>query len=330
VIRSGTSPTGPSPDGVRPVPQDAQSNNPSPPLERSPGGAARRRSVPTLRVIAGPDLLRFVTLSPNRQLRIGREPSTDLPLSDPTVSKQHARVVVDAKGDATVFDLQSTNGTAVNNRRIRRAPLRAGDHLEVGDVSLRLDLLTQDELNHLARVSEHLEAPGREPHTGLLLRTYVDADLTTLADQCVRASVSFSCLAVSIDRVDEVRDLHGSGTIHEVKVSTARQLMLGVRDDDPCMRWDDATVLVFLPGSSETSAAEVAERLRRQIAGHDWARTAPHLLVTVSIGVAARRAGESLSTWVERASEGARVAAASGRNRVERAGMHRGRGGRRR
>jgi len=293
-------------------------------------GPARRRSVPTLRVIAGPDLLRFVTLSPNRQLRIGRDAATDLPLSDPTVSKQHARVVVDAKGSATVFDLQSTNGTAVNNRRIRRAPLRAGDHLEVGDVSLRLDLLTQDELNHLARVCDHLEAAGREADTGLLPRTFLDTGLGTLADQCVRTSVSFSCLAVRIDRLDELRDAHGAGTVHAVGVSTARQLMLGVRDDDPCMRWDPTTVLVFLPGSSEASAAEVADRLRRQIAGHDWARTAPRLLVTVSIGVAARRTGEILSGWVGRACEGARMAAASGRNRVERAGMTWQRGGRRR
>lgn len=330
MIRSSHRPTGPSLDGVRPVPQDAKPNNPPPPPERSTAGPARRRSVPTLRVIAGPDLLRFVTLSPNRQLRIGRETTTDLPLSDPTVSKQHARVVVDATGAATVFDLQSTNGTAVNNRRIRRAPLRAGDHLEVGDVSLRLDLLTQDELNHLARVCDHLDAPGRETQSGLLLRTYVDAELTTLADQCLRASVSFSCLAVSIDRFEEVRDFHGSAIIQEVKVATARQLMLGVRDADPCMRWDDSTVLVFLPGSSEASAAEVAERLRRQVAGHDWVRTAPHLLVTVSIGVAARRVGEGLAAWVERAGEGARVAAALGRNRVERAGTHRTRGGRRR
>lgn len=312
------------------MPQDGQAYAQPSALERGASSGARRRSVPTLRVIAGPDLLRFVTLSPNRQLRIGRDGATELPLSDPTVSKQHARVVVDAKGSATVFDLQSTNGTAVNNRRIRRAPLRAGDHLEVGDVSLRLDLLTQDELNHLARVCDHLEAPGREANTGLLPRSYLNEDLRALADRCVRASMRLSCLAVQIDRLDEVRDGHGSATVSAVTTSTARQLMLGVRDADPCMRWDGNTMVVFLPGSPEKSAAEVADRLRRKIAGHDWARTAPRLLVTVSIGVAERRVGEGLAAWIGRACEGAHAAAASGRNRVELAGMGWPRSGRRR
>lgn len=283
-------------------------------------GPVRRRTVPTLRVMAGADLLRFVTLSPNRQLRVGRDPGTDLTLTDPTVSKVHARVVVDASGQATVFDLKSTNGSAVNGRRVRRSPLRPGDHLEVGDVPLRLELLSQDELNHLARVCERFEDAQADPTTGLSPASFTTTELPRIAARCERTSVSFSCLSVSVDRFTEVRDLHGQAVAERVLRGVAQLTALAVRDADPCVGPGDHRVLVFLPGSKLDSAVEVAERIRRVIAGHDWARDAARLLVTVSVGAATRQNGEALDAWVKRAHRAARHAEEAGRNRVERAG----------
>ena len=66
------------------------------------------------------------------QCVIGRERAlADVALRDPNVSRQHARLTFNGS-DWTIEDLNSTNGTLVNNRRITRCPLRSGDMLTFG------------------------------------------------------------------------------------------------------------------------------------------------------------------------------------------------------
>lgn len=63
---------------------------------------------------------------------VGRERSqADVVLRDPNVSRQHAQFTFTGS-DWSIEDLNSTNGTLVNNRRISRCPLRNGDLLTFG------------------------------------------------------------------------------------------------------------------------------------------------------------------------------------------------------
>jgi pSer/pThr/pTyr-binding forkhead associated (FHA) protein len=62
---------------------------------------------------------------------IGRKPDNTLPIDDPAVSAHHARIT---KIHAVYFieDLQSTNGTFVNDKRIDRHQLRDTDVITIG------------------------------------------------------------------------------------------------------------------------------------------------------------------------------------------------------
>lgn len=63
---------------------------------------------------------------------VGRERSmADVVLRDPNVSRRHAELTFTGS-DWSIEDLNSTNGTMVNNRRITRCPLRNGDVLTFG------------------------------------------------------------------------------------------------------------------------------------------------------------------------------------------------------
>lgn len=63
---------------------------------------------------------------------VGRErAATDIALRDPNVSRRHAQLISTGT-DWSIEDLNSTNGTLVNNRRITRCPLRNGDMLTFG------------------------------------------------------------------------------------------------------------------------------------------------------------------------------------------------------
>lgn len=63
---------------------------------------------------------------------VGRERSVaDVVLRDPNVSRRHAMLTFTGS-DWSIEDLNSTNGTLVNNRRVTRCPLRNGDLLTFG------------------------------------------------------------------------------------------------------------------------------------------------------------------------------------------------------
>ena len=87
------------------------------------------------------DGLHVATLPPMRgtteHLTVGRLPSCELVINDPSVSKQHAVLSWHAQaGACTVEDLGSTNGTLLNGQRLeprREAFVRDGFLLRFGD-----------------------------------------------------------------------------------------------------------------------------------------------------------------------------------------------------
>jgi diguanylate cyclase (GGDEF)-like protein len=275
-----------------------------------------KKIVPTLRVVAGPDMLSYITIPEDAQIIIGRDESVDLPLIDGTVSKQHAKIQHQAGNAMLLVDLNSTNGTAVNGQPITRTILRPGDHLEIGGVSLRLDMLSTEELGHLRRVVSRLEAANRDTLTGLLARAFIEEGLPRLLEKCERAEVPMCCAFVDLDRFKSINDQYSHKVGDEVLVGVSRLLMLGVRENDPAVRYGGDEIVVFLPGSSETKAAEVADRIRRAVAGHDWDRSAPGLRVSCSIGVAERLPDEDIKAWMNRADQAAYESKRKGRNRV--------------
>ena len=74
-------------------------------------------------------------LPPGAVKTIGRAPRADFIVDAALVSRLHCRLM--ATDDMVeVVDLSSTNGTFVNDKRVRNARLAAGDRLRVGRVEL--------------------------------------------------------------------------------------------------------------------------------------------------------------------------------------------------
>ena len=68
---------------------------------------------------------------------LGRDPDLALPFDSTTVSRRQARIRI-AGGDATIEDLESKNGTFVNDRKVGApTPLADGDEIRVGSVRLK-------------------------------------------------------------------------------------------------------------------------------------------------------------------------------------------------
>jgi hypothetical protein len=71
-------------------------------------------------------------------LVLGRSSACDLVLDDANASRRHAELR--RRGDSvTIVDLDSTNGTAVNGKRIREQALTPGDKITIGTTTLVLE-----------------------------------------------------------------------------------------------------------------------------------------------------------------------------------------------
>lgn len=88
-----------------------------------------------LTVLEGNDRGRqFIGVTP--ELKVGRQPENHICLMDPKVSRFHAILKI-RDSYLTIKDLQSTNGTFVNNSKIRRHKIHSGDLIKVGDTLLQ-------------------------------------------------------------------------------------------------------------------------------------------------------------------------------------------------
>jgi pSer/pThr/pTyr-binding forkhead associated (FHA) protein len=63
---------------------------------------------------------------------VGRTAHADFIVQAALVSRVHCRLTADASNQLILEDLDSTNGTLVNGRRVQRAVLKAGDRITIG------------------------------------------------------------------------------------------------------------------------------------------------------------------------------------------------------
>jgi pSer/pThr/pTyr-binding forkhead associated (FHA) protein len=104
-------------------------------------------------------------LQTHRPFTLGRDPGNDIILRDPKVSRHHAEIVFE-RGFFVMHDLASANGTYVNGKRVRVAPLTHGCKLRLGNTYGRFseELPTENDVPSAA-VAEPFEQPMPESPT---------------------------------------------------------------------------------------------------------------------------------------------------------------------
>ena len=103
-------------------------------VEHRPGADSRTGAV--LRVVAGPDKGIEVPLRVGTST-VGRGPDCAVRLSDPRVSKRHAKILV--RSQIEIVDENSANGVLLAGQRVTRIVLKPGDTVVLGDTAVQVE-----------------------------------------------------------------------------------------------------------------------------------------------------------------------------------------------
>lgn len=123
-------------------------------------GVAASSTAAVVTVAVGPDAGKEFRLA-SGSTSLGRDAGQRMVLSDPLVSKAHARInVTDV---AEIIDLGSANGTFVGGEQVDRALLAAGDVITVGDTSFTVSVTAQAAAEDLGGIVYLNRSPRLDP-----------------------------------------------------------------------------------------------------------------------------------------------------------------------
>jgi len=188
------------------------------------------------------------------------------------------------------------------------------DHTQLQD---RLDF-TLRELETLRRDLDRLEREARlDPLTGIGNRALFDRQLRTALAHAKRDGEPLCLLMIDIDHFKQFNDLYGHQMGDQVLKLVARELAGVASEASEPARYGGEEFALILRRCDLAKAGGVAEKLRKKVEGKKVVnrRTGQTLgQVTLSIGVAQARPGESAAELVHRADEAMYRAKAQGRN----------------
>ncbi|MCB5411098.1 sensor domain-containing diguanylate cyclase [Pseudogemmobacter sp. CC-YST710] len=133
-------------------------------------------------------------------------------------------------------------------------------------------------------------------------------------DREIATGATATLLMLDVDHFKAVNDTYGHSTGDEVLKAVATTARRNLRRGDSFGRLGGEEFGILLSGTDGADALHLAERLRSDLAGRRHAMI-DNGVVTLSLGVAEHRPGETRDEWLLRADQALYAAKSSGRNR---------------
>lgn len=261
----------------------------------------------------GPNMGTRYTLG-DSAIILGRDDDCDIVIDDDSVSRRHARIQFAHDGYG-VSDLNSTNGTYVNDRRIRHALLKDGDYLRIGNGIYRflaggnVESEYHEEIYRLTIIDALTETHNKRYFLEFLARQLSCS---------TRYRRPLALLMFDIDRFKAINDQLGHLCGDYVLRELAACIKKGIRKEDLFARYGGEEFAVVLPETTREGALEMAEHLRQRVEVHSFQFEGHRVPVTISLGVTATTGEDWMTTseMIEQADSRLYQAKRQGRNRV--------------
>jgi diguanylate cyclase (GGDEF)-like protein len=215
---------------------------------------------------------------------IGRGRDNDITLQSDAVSRHHARV--ERRGpDIVVVDLDSTNGTFLNEEptRLSQARLKRGDLLRIGGTVFKYLSGKDIEAQYHVVISQMAMTDGL---TNLCNRKQLDALLAEEVRRAHRYRRGLSLLMLDVDHFKRINDGYGHLVGDGVLIRLASLLLQRLRPSDKLGRYGGEEFCAILPETPLSSALQIAESLRALVAEQHLVVDNQQIAVSVSIGAA--------------------------------------------
>jgi diguanylate cyclase len=186
-----------------------------------------------------------------------------------------------------------------------------------------LDARLKSSKHEITLLQQNLEAVRNEsltdPLTTLANRKYFDESLARHLLEATASNEPVTLMFTDIDRFKNFNDTYGHLTGDQVLRLVALAVKQNVKGQDIAARFGGEEFAVILPRTALRAALTVADQIRRAVMGKELMKrsTGEHLgRVTISIGVATYRRGDTIQSLIERADGCLYAAKRNGRNRV--------------
>lgn len=163
---------------------------------------------------------------------------------------------------------------------------------------------------------ELMQLATKDPLTGVGNRRALQQKLEGAIAATKRNNNNCSMLMLDLDHFKQVNDQHGHAKGDEILIRITELVGMRIRVTDRIYRIGGEEFVIVAEGLNLENAARLAEQLCTIVEAHDLA---PLSTVTISLGVAQHRAGESAEDWMSRADNALYMAKHAGRNRISRA-----------
>jgi diguanylate cyclase len=193
--------------------------------------------------------------------------------------------------------------------------------VEVSNQALQKRLV--DSRDEIRELQENLETVRTEsltdPLTTLSNRKYLEDAIARLIREAETDGVPFSIILTDIDHFKRFNDTYGHLTGDQVLRLVAIALKQNLKGRDVAARYGGEEFAVLLPRTGLADGVTVAQHIRHAVAHKELVRrTTGESLgrVTISLGVAAWRQGDTMASLLERSDSCLYAAKHAGRNCV--------------
>jgi len=212
---------------------------------------------------------------------IGRDPENTIALDVDSVSRRHARIETFG-AHKYVVDLNSTNGTYLNDQLALREQLKNGDLLKVGDTIFKflaganIESAYHEEIYTMTVTDGLTQVPNKR-----YLLEYLEREFS----RARRYGRNLSCVMFDIDHFKSINDEYGHLTGDYILKELAGVINRRIRREEMFSRYGGEEFCIVLPESDPDAVFEFASTVRKLIEGHVFEFEGSRISVTISLGV---------------------------------------------
>ena len=275
-------------------------------------------SVPSnLVMIFGPEAMIGSYWPINKQeIIIGRNWRSDICIRDLSISKEHLAIYSETGGNISIKDLNSTNGTHVNEHSIKSQTsfsLNDNDLIKLGNVGLKF--LSKG--NHeISSIIKNYQKSFYDILTEVGNRSMLEVKSPEFFHISKRAKSPLSLALLDIDFFKKINDTYGHQAGDFILKQLGRTLCSSFRSDDLLTRCGGEEFCILLH-SQITNAQKAIEKLRKTLKNQTFNYNGKKLKITISAGITERiKTDTNWKNMYERADRALYESKNTGRNKV--------------